>query len=182
MSESENKKVQKSRHFRELFLEFLDVVREDVDDGESPFREFHGDPNSLDDDCTTDLESYFDRAGLEVESPGHWQFLLVALVNHVHREQRGNKAFPKNENNDFLRDIAALKKQHNVGRLKLCEMWVDNERAAGRYPGSSGTNRTRLQDSLTLLRAIKNAGKGTQEELEWLAIIDTPVKRGVGGG
>ena len=179
MSDSETKRVQQSRIFRELFLEFLDEIREDNERDGGPDRSFSDHP-PLDEDSTTDLQEYFDRAGLDISAPGHWQFLLVALTNAVHLEQPGNKAFTREENNEFLRDIAELKKQHDVGRLKLCEMWVNKERSAGRHPSTPGSCKTRLQNLLATLRTLKAEGKATPDEIEWLAIIDTPIARGDG--
>jgi hypothetical protein len=176
MSDSKTKRVQKSRKFRELFLEFLDELREDNERDGGPDRSFSDAP-PLDEVSTTDLQEYFDRAGLDVSSPGHWQFLLVALTNAVHLERPGTKAFTREENNAFLRDIAELKKKHDVARPKLCERWVDEERAAGRYPSTPGSSKTRLQDLLAILRELKAEGKATPDEIKWLAIIDTPIRR-----
>lgn len=176
---------QHSRHFREEFLEFLDIVRSDVENGADFDRDFGVDTEIIfDPDLTTDLGSYFKRSMLDYKAPGHWQFLFVALTNFVHLQQRGNKPFTRSENDDFLRDMAKFKQQHDVGRTKLCEMWVDKERSEGRHPGTSTTNTTRLQNLLRTLRILKEEGKATPEEIEWLTIIDSPIRRksDLGGG
>jgi hypothetical protein len=41
----------------------------------------------------------------------------------------GKKPFTRQENSDFLRDIAVLKKQYDIGRSHLCQMWVLNHHA-----------------------------------------------------
>src|SRR4051794_11617666 len=70
-----------SRNFRAELYEFLDDVKKEIEGGEQFGREFEADPKAIDDDCAVGLRDMFNRAGLDITAPGHWQFMLVAVVN-----------------------------------------------------------------------------------------------------
>ena len=84
--EMEGPKRQHSRNFREELFEFLDDLKLEIADGAEFDRDFkpHTMPNP-DDDFDTDVEpglyELFERSGLDIAAPGHWQFLLVVILN-----------------------------------------------------------------------------------------------------
>lgn len=156
-----------SRYFRDYFVEHLKSVKKDNDiDGVIEKRFFVDREHFFEPEATTDLPNYFSQAGLDYTAPGHWQYLLIALTNAVHREHGGRRRFTPEDNKRFRRGIVNLKRKHPSAKgPELCRMWADQERASGRRPADSESVRTsRLQPLLKKGRERVANGVASSEE------------------
>jgi hypothetical protein len=173
------KKRPNSRNFRDYFIEHLKAVRKDNEIDGALDRRFSVDPKHFfEPEATTDLPDYFKQSGLDYTAPGHWQYLLVALTNAVHREHAGRKATTPDQNKRFRRGIVRLKlKNPSAKGRELCAMWANEERAKGRSPAHPESLRTsRLQPLLKEARERVANGTASMEEHRFVrALADAKV-------
>jgi hypothetical protein len=164
------KKKQHSRSFREEHWQFLDQVRKDyLEDGEEPIREF--DPTVPEDEIAAGLAQMFERAGLDPTAPGHWQFMLVAVVNAYGRNwTRVPTDWSPTEKIRFAQEVLdrRISGEKKVGRLKLIKRL--QKLKPHEYPGDTEGLRVQLQDILAEWRALGE--HASEEEKALLRIYD----------
>ena len=163
-------KKQHSRNFREELFEFLDDVKKDIEAGDEWPREF--DPGSPDDDSAVALEQLFVRSGLDITAPGHWQFMLVAVLNaYGENWTRVFTDWTEGDKNQFLREIAEQRIEgENNSRLKLCERLHNSK--PKEYPATPESLRIQLQNILREKRDRVANGTATEEDVELLKLFD----------
>lgn len=161
-----------SRYFRDELKEFLGFIRSEIEGGEQFNREFEADPKAIDDDCAVELEAMFNRAGLDITAPGHWQFMLVAVVNaYGNNWTRVTTDWTESQKNRALRDIANQRIEgENNTRLRLCERLIEKDRKS--YPMDPETLRKQLQAILKEKRERAAAGRADEEDIELLRLYD----------
>jgi hypothetical protein len=163
-----------SRTFRDYFLKHLEFVKEDNElDGEMDRAFFVDSELFLQPEATTDLPEYFKRAGLDYTAPGHWQYLLIALTNAVHREHAGRKPTTPEEEKRFRRGIVMLKLKNPPAKgRELCRMWAEMEQAIGRHPADPESLRTTwLQPLLKKARERVANGTASKEERRFVQAL-----------
>lgn len=161
-----------SRHFRDELDEFLADVKKDIDGGAQFEREFEADPKAIDDDCAVGLIAMFDKAGLDITAPGHWQFMLVAVVNAYGKNwTRVTTDWTESQRNRLLREAAEQRIEgENNSRLRLCERLIEKDRTS--YPMDAETLRKQLQEILAEKRERVIAGTSNEEDVELLSLYD----------
>lgn len=161
-----------SRHFRDELWDFLDFIKKEIEAGETFDREFESDPKAIDDDCAVGLSSMFERAGLDITAPGHWQFMLVAVVNAYGKSwTRVVTDWTESDKNELLRRAAAQRIDgENLSRLELCKRLQEKDRNS--YPMDAETMRKQLQAILKEKRLRVAAGTARDEDIELLKLYD----------
>jgi hypothetical protein len=177
--EIDGKKRQHSRNFREELFEFLVDVRRDIADGAEFHRDFkpHTMPNPDDDfEADTDAEpglyELFERSGLDISAPGHWQFLLIAMLNAMGPDwTRIITDWTETEKNRFLLDVLDQRsKGPKANREELCERLKLEK--PGEYAATAGSLRVQLQLILKEKRDRVAKGTATDEEIALLQQFD----------
>jgi len=164
---SEGPKRQHSRNFREELFEFLDDVKRDGDDWPGEFS-----PLVPDEDSAPGLVEMFDRAGLDINKPGHWQFMLVAVVNaYAKYWTRVTTDWTESDKNQFLRDVIAQRIEgENNRRGLLCERLHNSK--PDEYPATGESLRIQLQEILREKRDRFASGTTSEEDAELLKLYD----------
>lgn len=164
---SEGPKRQHSRNFREELFEFLDDVKRDGDEWQPEFS-----PHIPDEDSAPGLVEMFDRAGLDINAPGHWQFMLVAVVNaYANYWTRMTRDWTESDKNQFLRDVAAQRIEgENNRRGLLCERLHNSK--PNDYPATGESLRIQLQEILREKRDRVASGRASEEDVELLKLFD----------
>lgn len=165
--EVDGPKKQHSRNSQEELFEFLDDVKRDGDDWPGEFS-----PLVPDEDSAPGLVEMFDRAGLDINKPGHWQFMLVAVVNaYANNWTRVTRDWTEGDKNQFLRDVAAQRIDgENNRRGLLCER-LHNSKPSD-YPASGESLRIQLQEILREKRDRVSSGTTSDEDVELLKLFD----------
>jgi hypothetical protein len=162
---------QKSRHFREMLQEVLSDFKDDMESDEPWSPDF--DPYAdTDPDAAPGLIELFQGSGMDLRAPGHWQILLVAVLNAIHREAPGpDETWTPAKKNEFLRDMSQLRKEHRgVGILKLCEHL--REEYPKKYLATAESLRTTFQKVLREKRDQIDRGEADPQTREWVQEFD----------
>ncbi|MBW7964153.1 hypothetical protein [Bradyrhizobium sp. BR 10261] len=168
--ESEGPKRQHSRNFREELFEFLDDVKQGIEEGDDWESEFK--PHIPDEDSAPGLVEMFERAGLDINKPGHWQFMLVAVVNaYGEYWTRVTTDWTEDDKNRFLRDVVAQRIEgENNRRGLLCERLHNSK--PNQYPATGESLRIQLQKILKEKRDCIANGTASAEDVELLKLFD----------
>jgi hypothetical protein len=161
-----------SRNFRKRLSEFLIEFKEDTAEIENHPREFDDDPrSSTDPDCTGDLAALFAKSGLDPTAPGHWQLLLVAVVNFATLQERGpDPKWTTEAKQKFLREMYELKRKYpEMSRTKLCEALKKKHANKEPYFGTADSLRTKFQLFLQEWRDESRAGQADPKVNRWIA-------------
>jgi hypothetical protein len=161
-----------SRYFREELYEFLDFIKSEIEGGERFEREFEADPKAIDDDCAVGLINMFNRSGLDITAPGHWQFMLVAVVNAYGKNwTRVITDWTECQKNQFAREAAEQRIEgENNSRLELCKRLKEKDGKS--YPMDAETLRKQLQAILKEKRERVDDGTADDEDVEILNLYD----------
>ncbi|MGF6311895.1 hypothetical protein ABIB82_005872 [Bradyrhizobium sp. i1.8.4] len=167
---SEGPKRQHSRNFRDELFEFLAEVKQGIEEGDDWEREFK--PHVPDEDSAPGLVEMFNRAGLDINKPGHWQFMLVAVVNaYAKYWTRVTTDWTESDKNQFLRDVIAQRIEgENNRRGLLCESLHDSK--PDEYPATGESLRIQLQEILREKRGRIANGTASEEDVELLNLFD----------
>lgn len=161
-----------SRYFRDELREFLDLIKTEIEEGETFAREFESDPKAIDDDCAVGLSNMFERAGLDITAPGHWQFMLVAVVNAYGKTwTRVTTDWTESDKSELLRGAAAQRIEGaNNSRLELCRRLQETDRNS--YPMDADTMRKQLQAILKEKRSRLATGTARDGDADLLKLYD----------
>lgn len=167
----EGPKKQHSRNFREELFEFLDDVKRGIEDGDEWEREFNH-PNEPDDESEQGLAELFNRSGLDITAPGHWQFLLVAVLNaYGENWTRVFTDWTEGEKNRFLWAVLEQRSEgEKAGRLMLCQRLIQKQPKDYRMDGES--LRVQLQNILKEKRDRAANETATDEDIKLLKQFD----------
>lgn len=145
------------------FVEFMDTIK--VDQGIP--REFNAHVPHPED--VVRLAEMFERSGLDINAPGHWQSLLCTMANFFldAPPTREVTDWTESGKNLFLRHLLAIKEKNpTCGQEKLCELL--KERMPREYPADSKSLRTQLQNILREKKLRLNSGGAFEEDRTFL--------------
>jgi hypothetical protein len=127
----------------------------------------------LDDETAPGLQPLFDMAGLEIESPGHWQVLLISLSNAIFPEGVGRRILWPLVRVEFMNRLCDLARASpDKIQIELCKLFKA-ERTADEYWPTAESLRQQLQKFLRECRDLAAGNKASEQELEWLKHIPT---------
>lgn len=129
--------------FREGLHDLLAVIKADVALGETFMPEFDKDTEI--DEATAGLGEIFELSGLDINAPGHWQLLLVAVLNcyTAPAPRVATRWTRENERLFVSRIIDEREAGSSFGVERLCE--VLKSKFPTDYPAVAATLRTEFQ-------------------------------------
>lgn len=133
------------RMFRESLHELLDVIKSDVGLGETFLPDFHEyEPEEID-ETTAGLREIFEFSGLSIDAPGHWQLLLIAVLNcYVAPAPRAATRWTRENERLFVHRVVCEREGGStLGVEKLCEEL--KTKFPTDYPAVAATLRSEFQ-------------------------------------
>jgi hypothetical protein len=172
--ESEERPKKPSRSMRKNFLEILDDISER---SYPPKFKIPQKYDFTEEDGLIGVRQVFDRAGLDVRAPGHWQQIVIQFVSHVWPAwNRYTTSWSYEQRIDFLFDLNRQRtKVGNVGLLKLCKS-LREENPKG-YPAEGPSLRVEAQKTLRDLRQRVRKGTATPSEKRLADLFPLRTKR-----